>query len=281
MNYRDLEWIGPVAFRDIRSDVLPDAPGLYVFTNSRSPFAFGVSGAEPLQGARSAADPQVLYAGFSSSLRHRVQQHSVSATSPLSTHSFAEGVFLYWAETADGRNLERQLIEDYYPLFNRYMPPRQKTTFDAAVQRLEQLLRDRITDEAEYQQYFQDNPWVFGFDFKIIEAHRKFDDENIPDFTGVRSRDDSRDIVEIKQPFLQLVRADGTPTTDFHAIWSQAERYLVFARQEQDYLLRRKNLRFDNPYCYLIFGVNLGERLREEIKRERHEGRILIINYWQ
>ena len=60
------------------------------------------------------------------------------------------------------------------------------------------------------------------------DSHISLNDENIPDFTGVRYRDGSRDIIEIKQPFIPIFRGDNLFRSEFNQSWDQVERYLDF-----------------------------------------------------
>ena len=60
-----------------------------------------------------------------------------------------------------------------------------------AILKLEMLLENKCTDESEYQSLFKENPWMFGIQYIEISSHSKFDDRNIPDFTGVRIVDES------------------------------------------------------------------------------------------
>ena len=80
--------------------------------------------------------------------------------------------------------------------------------------------------------------------YKLVQRHTQFDNENIPDFTAIRTHDDYRDIFEIKQPFLNLFRQTKGFTSEFHDSSNQVERYLNFVRENKDYLRRSKG--FEN-----------------------------------
>lgn len=164
--------------------------------------------------------------------------------------------------------------------FDKSKPIQSQHQLDEAIEVLEELLDSKSTDEGDYQQYLQDNPWIFGARYKKIQSHRAFDDDNIPDFTGVGFRDGARDIFEIKQPFLSLFRKDGKFRSEFNDAWNQAERYLDFARRESDYLLRQKGLRFENPHCYLLLGHGLSDNeVRALRAKERMNPAITIFTY--
>jgi hypothetical protein len=144
---------------------------------------------------------------------------------------------------------------------------------------LESLLGSRTTEEQTYQGYFARFPWVLGGQHTSIQSHEALDDLNIPDFTGIRTRDGHRDIFEIKSPFLALVRNDGELAAAFNKAWNQTERYLDFCRRDSDYL-RRKGLAFENPHCYLVLGYGLTlNQLRPIRAKERMNSAITVLTY--
>ncbi len=145
--------------------------------------------------------------------------------------------------------------------------------------RLEALLAANENRESEYQAFFTQYPWVLGAQHRSVQSHTRLDDANIPDFSAVRARDDARDILEIKPPFLPLFRGDGEFSAEFNSAWNQAERYLDFTRRDSDYL-RRKGLRFENPHCYLIAGRALTPEQRGRIQaKERMNPAITFLSY--
>jgi hypothetical protein len=149
-----------------------------------------------------------------------------------------------------------------------------------ALNALELLLKNRVEDEARYQELLETNPWILGGQHGQIERHTHFDDKNIPDFTGVRHHDGFRDIVELKQPFLSLFKKDGDFSSAFNEAWGQAERYLVFARRNRDYLASEKSLRFENPRCFLLAGFKLTpDQLRLIRDKESLNPAITVLTY--
>ena len=133
------------------------------------------------------------------------------------------------------------------------------------LEELSTMLTVKEDDESKYQQYFERNPWVFGAQYKSIQGHSKLDDENIPDFTGVRAKDGARDIIEMKPPFMPLFKEDGEFRSEFSSAFNQAERYLDFTRRDADYLNRQKGLRFENPKVLLLAGYELNEQQRRSV----------------
>ena len=158
--------------------------------------------------------------------------------------------------------------------------PKSFDDLDSTILQFEALLDGKVNDESKYQEFFTNHPWILGAKYNRIESHTSFNDENIPDFTAVRVRDSARDIIEIKPPFLPLFSQDNRPRAEFNATWNQAERYLDFARIESDYLHRQKQLRFENPKCYILAGYNMTDHQIEEVRRkERMNPSIAIYTY--
>ena len=151
-----------------------------------------------------------------------------------------------------------------------------------AITDLQVLLRDRCKEESRYQELLEQYPWFLGAQHTLIERHTSLDDRNIPDFTGVRAHDGTRDLFEIKQPFLQCFRKDGNFSAKFHEAWDQAERYLTFVRNNKDYLRSEKGLVFNNPRCFLLVGSQLSDaQFRKFQEREAHNPSISVLTYEQ
>lgn len=149
-----------------------------------------------------------------------------------------------------------------------------------AIIELEMLLESRNPDEARYQEFLERNPWILGGHHRKIERHTNLDDKNIPDFTGVRHHDGYRDVIELKQPFLSLFNKDGGFSKSFNDAWDQAERYLVFARRNRDYLSSQKGLQFENPRAFLIAGSQLTqEQVRAIRDKESLNPTITVLTY--
>ncbi|MBX3053651.1 MAG: DUF4263 domain-containing protein [Caldilineaceae bacterium] len=164
-------------------------------------------------------------------------------------------------------------------IIRREVLPKRNTQLDRPLQELRNLLEMRDNEEAKYQEFFRNFPWVLGTHYESIERHQRLDSHNIPDFTGVRVWDNQQDIFEIKPPFMPIFRSDGEFTSGFNESWNQAERYLDLARLERDYL-RRRGLNFDNPRCILILGFNLPQELIERINaKQRITPSIQILTY--
>ena len=200
---------------------------------------------------------------------------------------YQEGAVKFAIAARDARGGEQLGPDDFIFISIEEMKERFKRlkqnsldSLDAAVKQLENLLENQINDESKYQSLLEENPWMLGAEYEAIHSHRVLDDENIPDFTGVRVHDKYRDIIEIKPPFLTLFRnSDGEFASDFNTAWNQAERYINFALTESDYL-RRKGLMFENPKCYLLIGYALTDEQRKKIVvKERMNPSIRVRTY--
>ncbi len=136
------------------------------------------------------------------------------------------------------------------------------------IDRLEQLLAEKCEDESQYQQLLAAHPWMLGRSYSEVIRHQAFDDSAIPDFTAVRCYDGCHDIIELKQPFLQLFKANGSFAAPFNDAWNQLEAYLQFSVRNRSYLQSEKGLRFENPVSILICGHGLEA---QEISRIREK----------
>jgi len=171
-------------------------------------------------------------------------------------------------------------LGEYEQLRSEKTFPATVDALDSALGELGRMLNDREEDEAKYQSFLTRNAWVLGAQYVKIDSHTVLDDKNIPDFTGVRARDKARDIIEIKQPFLSLFCQDGTFRAEFHRAWQQAEDYVEFVLSGDEYLYKRKGLRFDNPHCFLLLGYGLSDDEIVALRRkQKMNPRITILTY--
>lgn len=151
---------------------------------------------------------------------------------------------------------------------------------DDALQYLKNLLDNKEDNEEKYQKFFTEHPWIFGAQYEKVDSHKKLNDENIPDFTGVRIKDKHRDVIEIKQPFLDLFKKENQFNSNFNDAWNQIEKYLDFVVQNSDHLYREKRLLFDNPQCFILVGYNLSdEQIKSLHTKERRNPSIRILTY--
>jgi len=158
--------------------------------------------------------------------------------------------------------------------------PSDKIQLESALSEIKHLLDNEVSDETEYQKLIEKNPWILGAQYETIEPLKKLNDENIPDFTGVRVRDHARDIIEIKQPFLKLFTNKQSYRSEFLQALDQCERYIDFTRNNNEYLRKEKGLNFDNPKCYLLVGYNLEPvQIRKLRQKERLNPALTILTY--
>lgn len=148
------------------------------------------------------------------------------------------------------------------------------------LKRLEDLLSAKCNEEGKYQEILHQNPWILRGMHRAIERHTHLDDTNIPDFTGIRHHDNFRDIIELKQPFIDCFKQDGNFAAPFNDAFNQTERYLNFTRQNRDYLSNTKQLLFENSRCFLIAGYNLSTtQLKAFRAKESMNPAITILTY--
>lgn len=174
--------------------------------------------------------------------------------------------------------LARQTLE---LLKGKFAEVVEQRSMQAAIEELETLIGTSDNHESRYQEFFVRRPWFLGGLHTRIERHTELDDQNIPDYTGIRSADANRDIFEIKPPFMKCFRQDQGFTHEFNESWNQAERYLDFARKQRQYL-RDKGLSFENPRCYLLVGHGLSEPQMQALKvKESFNPAISVFTYEQ
>jgi hypothetical protein len=175
-------------------------------------------------------------------------------------------------------DLEFADVEETRKYFEQLKPPTEHE-LDIPVNELSGLLRANDPDESKYQKLFIRHPWVLGLQYKKIQRHEPLDDQNIPDFTGVKVNDGCRDIFELKPPSMDIFRKDGEFSANFNTAWNQAERYLSFCREGKGYL-QRKGFLFDNPKCILICGYNLPEECVKKLRvKEKMNPAIQVMTF--
>lgn len=154
-------------------------------------------------------------------------------------------------------------------------------TVQSAIGRLQEMLNDGVNDERDYQELLEVAPWAFEARFKEIQRHDALDDENIPDFTGVRVKDEHHDIIEIKPPFTEYFKTSGDLNANFKDAWGQAIRYLEYAERNRRSLLEEKGLRFDDPECYLVLGHDFDDHEQKKVREweKRNRAGIHVVTY--
>jgi len=283
VSYKLLEWQGPFRLNDI--DKLPDSPGLYLITNSCSPFVVDVHRNNSSPSSPFTGFPAILYGGMTTrSIRARLQVREHSKISEIVTGVGLDKVYLYAAPSQDPASFEEEMLVELKPLLNNMHIGKKSDgpLEDGAVLELRKLLDAREEREGLYQEVFKKHPWLLGLQYSSVQSHESLDDENIPDFSGTRTRDNRLDVVEIKQPFMPIERASGGLSSQFNEAWNQAERYLDFTRTEADYLRRRKGLHFENAVCYLIIGGGWSDVTHRLIEaKQRLNPAIIVVTYDQ
>ncbi len=169
--------------------------------------------------------------------------------------------------------------DDEFGKYIKTIPPNQINDLERPIKELNELLSQNISDESKYQELLEHFPWVLGLKYSLIQRHINLDDKNIPDFTGIRSTDGCRDVIELKPPTMKVFGKGGDFSAEFNKAWSQTERYLDFILRQCSYL-RDKGMNFHNPKCYLILGWNLSDDEREKVRvKERMNPSIELLTY--
>jgi hypothetical protein len=169
--------------------------------------------------------------------------------------------------------------EDEFGKYIKTIPSSQISDLERPIKELVELLNQNVSDESKYQELFEHFPWVLGAKYSVIQRHINLDDKNIPDFTGIRSTDGYRDVIELKPPTMKVFGKSGDFSAEFNRAWSQTERYLDFILRQRGYL-QDKGMNFHNPKCYLILGWNLSEDEREMVSvKERMNPSIELLTY--
>ena len=83
-------------------------------------------------------------------------------------------------------------VEELKERIQHLAPPTDIESLEQDLAKLEDLLRQKNSEESTYHEYLTKHPWLFSAQYKCIDSHKAFDDENIPDFTGVRVHDSAR-----------------------------------------------------------------------------------------
>ncbi|MEJ7600232.1 MAG: Shedu anti-phage system protein SduA domain-containing protein [Kofleriaceae bacterium] len=148
------------------------------------------------------------------------------------------------------------------------IPANQVANIEQPLRDLQALLARGENDESKYQELFERYPWILGAEYSQAFRHERLDDRSIPDFLGKRARDGRHDIIEIKRPFEELSRQDGSPNATCMDAMAQCERYLDFARTQAPYCASR-NLHFDAPRCTLIAGYDVDPTIQDEFRRKQ------------
>ena len=169
--------------------------------------------------------------------------------------------------------------EDEFKKYIKTIQPGQISDLERPIKELNELLNENASDESKYQELFELFPWVLGAKYSAIQRHIGLDDKNIPDFTGIRSTDGCRDVIELKPPTMKVFGKGGNFSAEFNKAWTQTERYLDFILRQRSYL-QDKGMNFHNPKCYLILGWNLSDDERDKVRvKERMNPLIQSLTY--
>jgi hypothetical protein len=115
--------------------------------------------------------------------------------------------------------------------------------YEAASERLEELIEDSATTEQELQQFLQKNSWMFGSEYSELLDRRTWTRDDRLDFMLRRTVDGYLEIVEIKTPAVgALFRYDAShdshfASSDLSRVVGQTVRYIDEVERKRDSLI--------------------------------------------
>lgn len=139
-------------------------------------------------------------------------------------------------------------------------------------------------DEDEYQEYLEENPWLFGQEYvKKLEIREITRNEEV-DFC-FESVDGFYDIVEIKKPQTRILVEDGSHDThrassQLSSAIAQLENYIYRIEQSQGTIAMRDDLKMVKPRGKIVLGDELSSDERESLRvMNSHLNRITIYTF--
>ncbi len=169
------------------------------------------------------------------------------------------------------------IFSDINPEYNKYFD-----TDTIIIQLIEakkellDLISKKEAKESKYQDFFKKYPFCFSLYYNKIESHNKLDDKNIPDFTGVRVKDNFHDIFEIKQPFKCYFNKNNSTNPEYSKDLKQCKDYLKYCENHKQTLREEKNILIQEPKCYFVTTYNLSEFYKNKLKEDYKDSNLKI-----
>ncbi|WP_458190935.1 Shedu immune nuclease family protein [Haladaptatus sp. NG-WS-4] len=140
---------------------------------------------------------------------------------------------------------------------------------------------EREEAESEYQEFLEDNPWLFGQEYvQQIELRELTRDEEV-DFC-FESVDGFFDVIEIKKPETTVLVEDGSHDTykasaELSSAIAQVQNYIYRIEQAQGNILMRDGMNMVKPRGIIVIGDDLSSDERESLRvMNSHLNRITI-----
>ena len=159
----------------------------------------------------------------------------------------------------------------------------QHLRYKAAVAELRALL-SKETDEAIYQRWFENHPWILGTNYLGRVDLRRIGLHEISDLV-MRSTDGYLDLFELKRPNLEVLRLDQSRrnyyfTADVSAAIAQCANYVTKTEENRHQLAQVEGTFFLKPRARIIIGRSNGwDKLKLDALRTLN-GSLHFIEVW-
>lgn len=130
-------------------------------------------------------------------------------------------------------------------------------------------LIDANRPEQAYQNFLEDNYWIFGSEFSERINSRELIANTQFDFPLRRTVDGHLEIIEIKRPITEtlFVSPRGAPRAELSEAVAQAENYLDLLDRESDRIWARYKIRADKVRAKLVIGRDHDDDQRDSLRR--------------
>ena len=128
--------------------------------------------------------------------------------------------------------------------------------FKLKIKKLKQLVKDPNTTEREFQQFFEQNYWMFGVEYIEAISQEKISDKDIPDFL-LKKYDEFYDILDLKLPIPKLFKNIGNKRHPRHELsegCSQIENYIDYSIENTKKIEDDMQKRIYRPQGILVIG---------------------------
>jgi hypothetical protein len=149
----------------------------------------------------------------------------------------------------------------------------------------EELISQEKREHA-YQEFLEENPWLFGNRYIDLEDTRRLTRDEEVDFC-LETVDGYYDVFEIKRPVHSVVEKDRShdtyyPSSKLSKAVGQVSNYLKYIDNEYPNILSRDGLDMIRPRGNIIIGSDLSEDEIEGLRvYNNHLNRIRVITYDQ
>lgn len=197
-------------------------------------------------------------------LFERLERYTILSKNGKDTKNYKSKTIQDFLET-NHTEIFFNINEEYESYFDKKNLIKQ---IKCAKNELLKLINKKEEKERKYQDFFKKYPYCFSLYYEKIESHNKLDDKNIPDFTGIRTKDKFHDIFEIKQPFKNYLNKNNTPNLEYMKDLEQCKDYLKYCENHKQTLREEKNIHIQEPKCFFITTYNLDNFHKNKLKEK-------------